>query len=453
MAVRRKIGNLAHTLLQAHLQKRQMEQQSDLIKQRQMEMAQANDDLRRGQADDQRKHTLMLRGIEDPALMETFHRNNVDVGIDPTMFRTGDDKILSQLGSRLSQAKREELPTDLGIEQQLGATPWGSDLAKDPRAVKQGMTVRDDRKGQLDEIDTYQTDLKGAEAFATRYNTDMGAETASAANHPAQLQRKVTEFQTMTPLEVEREAKKAWATVPAELEKYTQQRMIELAQIGNKVEAEQLAQKRAAVKGLMPTYLTYRSLVLDVAQSWTGASGPTASSALGAIGQIPVIGSVAETGLKAAHTGVTSMINPDLGKKVGELNRLTSTLAQGMANAVLGNRGQTTENDRRTAENILATSFTDINTAKDLLKITDTMFMILPSVTAQMETVNPNVTAAEIIQATADQAKQQAAQTQDVPVTEQSSPAAPSRPNPTIGPSPTSNSALERLNRLRQGRQ
>jgi hypothetical protein len=458
MAKLRKLGGIAQMLLQQHMQKRQMEMQSELVKQRQMEMAQYNDDLRRKTAEDQRNHSLLTSGLQDPTQFAALDRAGISLGdIDPSSFQTPDRAIMGGLQSKLGTAKREDLPTDIGLEGQLAdpkLNPWdhANNLSRDPRAVKDLMVGRDSRKTALDEIDVYNTDLKGAESFATAYNTEMGQEKADATNAPAQLTRKQNEFRAMTPLEVQRESAKAWATLPAELEKLKQARTIELMGIGDKVQAEQVAQKSAAVKGLMPVYMTYRQLVLDVTSSKAAAGSPAASAALGAAGHIPVIGGVADAGLKAAHTATVSMFSPELGKKIGELNRLTQTLAQGMANAVLGNRGQTTENDRRTAENILATSFTDAETAADLLKITDRMFMILPTVTAQIEATNPNATAAEIIQAAADRAKQEAAQAPSTPAAQQTpaQPATPARlPGATIGPAPANGTASERLRRLK----
>jgi hypothetical protein len=217
MAKLRKLGNLAQLLLQSHLRNRDQEFQSGLVKQRQMEMAEINDANRRGLADDQRKFALLGKGLADPGTMETFARTGTDIGVDPASFKPTDDRIMGQLGAKLGQAKREELPTDLGVEQQLAATPWAGNLAKDPRAVKQGMMVRDDRLGQLNEIDQYGLGLKGKEAFASAEGQGLGKESADAANAPAALQRDVTKFNTMAPLEVRKAGQIAGAQTSANL--------------------------------------------------------------------------------------------------------------------------------------------------------------------------------------------------------------------------------------------
>jgi hypothetical protein len=150
------------------------------------------------------------------------------------------------LGAKIGSAERKDLPTDLGVEQRLGATPWGSSLAKDPRAVKHGMTVRDDRQTQLNEIDQYNTDLKGAEAFKVKYDTGMAEEQVAATNAPAALGRKKDEYNAMTPLEVNRAGMVTGAQQAAQLpyEMAMQRRrhldQVEQARIGREAEVHAL---------------------------------------------------------------------------------------------------------------------------------------------------------------------------------------------------------------------
>lgn len=202
------------------------------------------------------------------------------------------------------------------------------------------------------------------------------------------------------------------AIVEKKLEFEKQKRIGELLQIGDKVQAEEVGKRNAAIKGLLPTYQQYRQLASDVVTSWAGAKSETAGSAVNALSHVPVIGEFLASTLESGHgVSVDALealpgMNSDLGKKISELNKLTDTLAQGMANAVLGNKGQTTENDRRTAKNILVTSFTGVNTAKDLIAITDRMFTILPTVSAEVLRANPNATPAEILTAMEARAKE-----------------------------------------------
>jgi hypothetical protein len=222
------------------------------------------------------------------------------------------------------------------------------------------------------------------------------------------------------------------------LEFEKQKRIAELAHVGDKAQAEAVAQKSAAVKGLMPVYQEYRQLAVKVMNRSGGLGGPAASestaSALNALSKLPAVGEFVAAGAEAAHAALVDRIpignNAENAKDIALLNRLTDTLAQGMANAVLGNKGQTTENDRRTAKNILVNSFTSVKSGTELLAITDTMFGLLPTVAA----ANPNATPAEILTKAAEAAKQP----QALPQVQQQQPA---------GPSP----ALEKLRKLRGG--
>jgi hypothetical protein len=458
MAVRRKIGNLANILLQSHLQKREREHQSELVKQRQMEIALANDDLRRKQAEDQRQHTLLLRGVEDPALMETFARNGVDVGIDPTMFRTGDDKILSQLGSKISQAKREELPTDLGVEQQLGATPWGSGLARDPRAVKHGMTVRDDRKRQLDDIDAYQTDLKGAEAFATRYNTDMGAETAAAENHPAQLKREKDTFSAMTPLHASRAGAERGAQLAAEwnpaivakkLDLKQKEHEMELLQQGRLDEAKAARDQGRAIAGLIPNIERLKNLSKTV-NIYT-ENDPRRILATG-ISTESLIGK--PMGLNFQLPGAAQLgIRPDM----KEMHDLQESTAIAMANGIGGNKGPVTEADKEAMKARLPGPNDSYINSIDKINNLDDWLQVAMEVAGK---AHPDATPSERI-ALAHRLYDERVATLSttLPPLSQADHLVPPMPRArigrpaTIGPSRSAEPAIDRLNRLRQGRQ
>lgn len=390
MAVLRKVGNLASMLLQARLanQSRQQAQQAGFQNQA---FEKVLSDPTGEMAD--RLTKAGMKGFEG--------------------FVPKNEDIQGRMGEQIAQTSD---PTKLDDPMSLIAKFRSAPGAQyDPTMREPIEALIQQTNQRRAAIRNNSAELKQSDASATALGTGQGTEQAKAEAFPAEFARTgqtldqrnnadLGKERSMTPILVDRANKEAWAKLPAEIELEKQKRTSELALVGDKIQAEELAKKTAAIKGLMPTYLEYRRLALTVAGSWAGAGGPSAGSALDAIGHIPAIGGAVESGIKSMHTGAASMVDPELGRQVGELNRLTMTLAQGMANAVLGNKGQTTENDRRTAENILASSFTDINTAQDLLKITDRMFMLLPSISASQ----PNATPGQIIQQAADQAKAEA---------------------------------------------
>lgn len=420
MAALRKLGNLAQVLLQSHLRNREDERQarlqSELVRQRQIELAEHNDKLRRAQAEDTRNQALLTAGLESPEKFAMMARAGVDMGdIDPSQFATPERAIMGSLQSRLGTAKREDLPTDIGIEGMLASekdNPWDfqNNLSRDPRAVKELMTGRDSRRASIEDLVAQETAEGAAAKQADAYGTAMGTEMADSQNFDAVLARKKREYAAMTPLEADRARQTSAARVAAEwdpkvvaqkLDFEQKKNVMELAQIGAKEEAQAAASRSHAVKGLLPTYTRYRELALNVVNSPAGASSPVAGAGHKALAAIPYVGGFLSTTAEGVHAGAEYLRSPETAKNIAELNRLTDTLAQGMANAVLGNKGQTTENDRMTAKNILVNSFMDKDTAADMIQITDRMFQLLPEVSL----ANQSIPAGQIIQMAYDQAK------------------------------------------------
>lgn len=415
MAVRRRIGDLASVLLKAHLAQVDQQRQYDLQRRNQQDLAAARDADRRATAEDTRNHSLLTAGLADPKQMESLANAGINIGdIDPNRFRPPIESLIANTGAQIEKAKtRQELPTQMGAEMMLGAQPWGTQAMKDPRAVKSVIDVADNRRGMMDQVDAYETDRLGANAFAQSRGQGMGTESANAENAPAQLERKKTEFNAMTPLETKRAGSIAGAqesarlsaewmnpqVVAAMLDFEKQKRIGELAALGDKIQAEEVAKRNVAVKGLLPTYQQYRTLAVELSQKFDNYESRAA--VFSSMGKLPWIGGFLQSGAETAH----AMVAPDqqTAQKVAELNRLTDTLAQGMANAVLGNRGQTTENDRATAKNILVNSFTSAKSAQDLLAITDRLMTIAPTIGA----ANPTASASEILTQAAAQAQQE----------------------------------------------
>lgn len=461
MAMMRRLGSLADLLLRHHLQQRDDEYRSGLTAQRQMELADLNNKARAAAAEDAQKQSMLLKGLENPTLMAQYARSGIDLGgIDPNAFKPSDEMILAQLGTKIAQSKREELPTDLGVENLLGADPWGQSLAKDPRAVKQGMVARDDRRNQLNEIAAFETDQSNARAFGQRYNEAMGTESAASANAPAQLARDVTKFNTMTPLEVSRSAQIAGAdtrarlaaeldpkVIAAKLDFEKQKNLLELANAQNRAGAEIYAAKEAAVKGLLPVYQQYRVLAVELmTDPKINTNQESMSTIQNALSKLPWFGEFAGSAMEAYQVSKSEALGQVPGgmmgvdaataQKMSQLNRLTDTLAQGMANAIIGNRGATSENDRRTAKAVLVNTLTSAKSATELISLTDKMFTILPRVAA----ANPAATPADVINLAAEEARGNssvAAATQ-TPATP-----APATPNPAL------DAARAKLNRAR----
>lgn len=183
MAVRRKIGNLAGMLLQSRMQS-----------QNQQNLAKLQDELRQKTADDTRKQAVLMRSLDSPEFGQRAFQAGELQG-PREKYATPADQIMAGIGETLRTTKREELPDEVGVQSMIGAKPWGDQLAKDPRAVKEGIDMTARRSQALTDVDEYNTDLDLARAQGGAYSTAMGKEGADAVNAPAQLKRTLAEEQ------------------------------------------------------------------------------------------------------------------------------------------------------------------------------------------------------------------------------------------------------------------
>lgn len=426
MASRRKrLGEFAQMLLQQHQQRRFAEYQSSLIADRQRELAELNDQLRAKQAADRFREQLVGRVVQDPAMADRLAGEGVQdlAGVPMSAFRKSDQERTAPLLEEVGKADSFEKLGDKNVlferRRQAGPITNLTDIAG-------LLTAHDNQRQRITDTNTFNDDRAGAQEFTKVYQQGMGEETATAANHPAQMGRKAADLgqanefrlnleRGLNPIYANRAGAETRARLNAELapdivqrklDFESQKAAIEAEAAGNRQRVQLIATKKMAVEGLQPTYQKYRQLAIDVVNSPAAATLESAAGTVNTLSKVPFVGEMLGAGMEAGHAFATGLAypvtrDPELSRKVSELNRLTDTLAQGMANAVLGNRGQTTENDRRTAKNILVNSFTTAKTAAELLKITDQMFALLPVVAADM----PDAAPADIIQQAAERAR------------------------------------------------
>lgn len=422
------------------MRQREVEEQEE-IKQRQLEVANYNKDRVAQEGEENRKTTRQRQYGENPSLAFTA---SVSGNKEAEPFIQRNREIMAPAFEKIAGAKNAE---DLPSLQALFASRKPG-IIDDLNVVTELGNAHSAQNARIADTISTEVDQAGATSQAQAFGSGMGKEEADAQNFPAVLGRKGQESEQdnkfrmqlergLNPIFANRAGSETLARLNAEyspavvkkkLDYETEKAAIELVKAGNHAKAVLLSNKKVAVEGLMPTYLKYRQLALDVVNSPAGAQLESVAGGLNAISKVPIIGEMLGAGIEAGHsflTGAATPIHgdPELSNKVSELNRLTDTLAQGMANAVLGNRGQTTENDRRTAKNILVNSFTSAKTAQSMLAITDQMFALLPSVAA----ANPDATPAQILQQAADAAQAQAAP-------ETAAPRAPQNPRPRAAP-------------------
>jgi len=250
----RRLGNIAEMFLRTHLADRANEQESERVKQRQLEVAGYNRDAIAQQAEQDRIKEFLSAGLKDPKQFELMDRAGMMMGdIAPKSFRPADEKILAQLGAGYATAKEDELPTDLGIENQLRTQWGGEEMAKNPNNLLPLMNARDSRQASLEGLATTQAERKGEESRLTAYGTATGNEQADAENFPAKLERDLEAYRQQSPLEAQRAGMTAGASAAAQQPYQIQMERLRQA---DRLEMEKV--KRADERAKLPPGLAER---------------------------------------------------------------------------------------------------------------------------------------------------------------------------------------------------
>ncbi len=220
MARLRRFGNglqdAGSMFIQSALQQMNAIQQSELVKQRQLELAAIQDRARVAAREDSQAAAEMQSVLGDPtgAKAEMLVRGGKS---QYAPYVPGADTATSRYGSGMSKfTKREELPSDVDLETGLSAAPGGASAAKDPTKIEQLIGVRNSRRGVIDEAAQAGIKDTRATAFAQGEGQGAGTEAANAAAHPAKLAREKETFAQMTPLHVRRSAAEAAAQQSAQ---------------------------------------------------------------------------------------------------------------------------------------------------------------------------------------------------------------------------------------------
>lgn len=501
MAFRRNLGGLADLLLRSHLARRQATYESDLQARRQAELSAQNMRqriLEKALGDPKFANSLpdeMLGGIPKSTLLPSREENiqAAQSGIDKARDLTDLPDPVSLRNNYLAQPGAEMVkpgpttvdpttglnkPNESAMEPLLAslqarrasmenaAPPVNRDYVdpNSPEGTKLSVLVN-----PFKDIGTVrQTEATGAqegikEGHKLEAENPFKINTTNLFNKGTQSSEASKAGAIAGAQETARQ-KAEWLdpkVVAAKLDFETKKAMNAVVAAADRQTALELAKRNTAVKALLPTYQEYRKTAIQVLGN---VDNPEALAAIqGTLSKLPWgVGQFVGSAMETVH-GVTATVlppngDPRIGQEIIKLNRLTDTLAQGMANAVLGNRGQTTENDRMTAKNILVNSLTGMRSAADLINLTDKMFTILPTVSAKILAQDPNAEPAVILQAAADQAKADQAPAGFVPAP-QGAPQTPQTPSvstnsvpPQLGGGESLDARLARLraNRARQ---
>ena len=374
MAFRRRLGNLADTLLQQHLGRRAAEHQSGLVKQRQLELAEQRQAEIARQAEVNRQHEMLQKILSDPTggVASALKRANIKVdGYDLNALMPTSEQITGQIGSSFS-SKAEELPTDVGIQDLLrkSARP---EMAQDPRYVAPLMTARDEKRGAI--LGGLQ-DTKRAEAVPqaidfvqdgkklTTYMDPFEAAQSVGVAGPFQAERTTAEEAARAGEIAGAEAAARQAAewnprvVAAKLDFEEQKHVLELAMLGKKAEAEIVAKRSASLKAALPQLETLFALGDEITKNHAPNVIADAFSAVGPVlGKVPWIGAFAQSAIETGQTHIEALTqrDPTLVQRTSDFLRLRGSTAMQLVNSIGGNVGQVSEADRRAMEELLGT--------------------------------------------------------------------------------------------------
>lgn len=393
MAFRRRLGNLAGTLLQSRLRHNEAEQANERIMQRQMEIAMMQDvNLRQRQKEerDAAAEADFLKVLQgDPRAAGRFLQQNPEHPISQKLrvmqpsadeARTalaaeigsakdlaglgGDESIHSRYHAMLGAPAHDEGEdiSDLIAKRQAQEKSLKSALEGTKQAEAYGTGIgQGEAKHKMasvllqDEIDAINAKA-GPEAEAA--GKKRGAEERAALapdirKGKAQLAGAEASAAAYGRLGAEFDPKIIAKKIDFEKQKAVQ----EAAAAGQKAVAVQAAEKAQTMKSLLPQLTELRKLGDEISSAYPPNIVRDSVRAAGeALGALPFgLGTLATRMQERA-------VGPDLAArrpgtdaitKVNTYLSLRGATALAMTNAVFGNKGQTTEADRRAAEEIL----------------------------------------------------------------------------------------------------
>ena len=215
----RRVGNaLSNTgdmLLQHVLRLRAQQEESSLVAKRQQELAEQQNAFRAAQAEDARRQQSLQQVLGDDSGLvaqrlagagEQWARDYVPSG----------HQAASKIGAKIGGMKREELPTDVGLEESLRSAPGGEDYAKDPRAVKYLIDQKGARQAMLAQNAATEATEAGAKSEAMGYGQMKGTNTAKNENAPIEQANAVAKEKALNPVLISRAAGEASVRQAAE---------------------------------------------------------------------------------------------------------------------------------------------------------------------------------------------------------------------------------------------
>jgi hypothetical protein len=319
----RKLGQFAETMLQDHLRRRQMQDQNDMVTERQAELARLQDELRRATAEDSFTNTILSRLTSDPQMADRVAQSGVTEvgGLPISSFVQSDQQRTLPLLDEVGKAKTFH---DLGDKETLF----------ERRRQRGPITSLTDISGLLNSYDSahekigmnneFEDDRALAMKEGEAYSSAKGTEQAAAEFAPAQLERKVAEFERMSPLEFAQFEKERRLQAAIDLNKE-----ITIAKQKAAMEADTNAMKmlqnmaNEAAMGVQAIE-EISALAADINWRYDEGTIDTYAGMKDAVGSLPMIGDSLRGGMSTASGWIAGKVDndPTLPRKISRLEGL-----------------------------------------------------------------------------------------------------------------------------------
>jgi hypothetical protein len=209
------LGGFGTDLIEFALRRMQQQEQSSLVAQRQQELAEQNNAFRAAQADDTRWQQSLQQILNDETGLVA--QRLADAGDERARpFVPLGHQVTSRIGASLGKAKREDLPTDVGLEESLRSAPGGAAASTDPRNIQYLIDQRKAREAQLASFAATEATEAGAKSQAMGYGQQAGTNRAVEEFAPTAQRIAVEKEKALNPVMVSRASGEATARQSAE---------------------------------------------------------------------------------------------------------------------------------------------------------------------------------------------------------------------------------------------
>lgn len=308
------LSQISTLLLKDRLDRQQMMDHQEQIRQRQLEVAKYNKEQVALEGDENRRATRLRQFGENPSLAVTASQAGDE---DAPNFIEKDRQILGPAFETLSKAKNpEDVPS---MEALFASRKPGIITNLNPISELSG--ARNAQLQRVADTTSEEVDKAGAIAQQQALGQAHGKEEADATNFDAQLGREVKRTNTLNPIEFRQQEKLANMRATVELEKQKKYLTHELATRAEFARATQVNDMALEASKLVLQMTELTSLAAEINAGFQEGAVDTYAGIRNAFGSLPYVGGSISQGMATASAAIDSMTTGDksIARKVNNL--------------------------------------------------------------------------------------------------------------------------------------